>query len=102
MNIQKTDAAANSQPVDPRDEIRFRYGENPFEIARSWLKEAEQSEINDPNAIALSTVDADGMPNARMVLLKALRRKWPERDMSPIRATAAFAFGFPAQWPVNS
>lgn len=45
-------------------------GEDPFEIARSWLAEAEESEINDPNAIALSTVDADGMPNARMVLLK--------------------------------
>ena len=45
-------------------------GDDPFEIARAWLSEAEESEINDPNAIALSTVDADGMPNVRMVLLK--------------------------------
>ena len=45
-------------------------GDNPIEIARRWLSEAEGSEINDPNAIALSTVDASGMPNARMVLLK--------------------------------
>lgn len=45
-------------------------GDDPFAIARAWLAEAEQSEPNDPNAIALSTVDADGMPNARMVLLK--------------------------------
>lgn len=45
-------------------------GEDPFEIARTWLREAEKSEPNDPNAIALSTVDAEGMPNARMVLLK--------------------------------
>mgnify|MGYP001800506307 FL=1 len=45
-------------------------GDNPFEIARRWLAEAEGFEINDPNAIALSTVDADGMPNVRMVLLK--------------------------------
>ncbi|GAA6179634.1 MULTISPECIES: pyridoxamine 5'-phosphate oxidase [unclassified Shimia] len=45
-------------------------GDDPFEIARIWLKEAEVSEPNDPNAIALSTVDASGMPNARMVLLK--------------------------------
>ncbi len=45
-------------------------GDNPFEIARAWLAEAEKSEVNDPNAIALSTVDAQGMPNARMVLLK--------------------------------
>ncbi len=47
-------------------------GEDPFEIARRWLAEAEASEINDPNAIALSTVDAQGMPNARMVLLKEI------------------------------
>jgi pyridoxamine 5'-phosphate oxidase len=47
-------------------------GADPFEIARRWLSEAEQSEINDPNAIALSTVDSTGMPNARMVLLKAI------------------------------
>ena len=45
-------------------------GEDPFDIARAWLKEAEAAEVNDPNAIALSTVDADGLPNARMVLLK--------------------------------
>ncbi|MEN8659094.1 pyridoxamine 5'-phosphate oxidase [Marivita sp.] len=47
-------------------------GDDPFEIARRWLSEAEASEINDPNAIALSTVDADGMPNVRMVLLKEI------------------------------
>ena len=45
-------------------------GDQPFEIARRWLTEAEESEINDPNAIALATVDADGLPNVRMVLLK--------------------------------
>ncbi|KZZ64739.1 pyridoxine/pyridoxamine 5'-phosphate oxidase, partial [Sulfitobacter sp. HI0129] len=45
-------------------------GDDPFGIARRWLQEAEAAEPNDPNAIALSTVDAQGMPNARMVLLK--------------------------------
>jgi len=45
-------------------------GDDPFEIARAWLAEAEQAEVNDPNAIALSTVDETGLPNARMVLLK--------------------------------
>jgi len=47
-------------------------GSDPFEIARGWLAEATRSEPNDPNAIALSTVDAGGMPNARMVLLKEI------------------------------
>lgn len=45
-------------------------GDDPFQIARRWLDEAEATEPNDPNAIALSTVDCHGMPNARMVLLK--------------------------------
>ena len=45
-------------------------GDDPFAIARDWLAEAEASEVNDPNAIALATVDTDGLPNARMVLLK--------------------------------
>jgi pyridoxamine 5'-phosphate oxidase len=47
-------------------------GDDPFQIARRWLAEAEAVEINDPTAIALSTVDSDGMPNARMVLLKEI------------------------------
>lgn len=47
-------------------------GDDPFEIARNWLSEAESSEINDPNAIALATVDPGGMPNVRMVLLKEI------------------------------
>ena len=45
-------------------------GDDPFAIIRRWMGEAEARELNDPNAIALSTVDAAGMPNARMVLLK--------------------------------
>ncbi|WP_323768653.1 pyridoxamine 5'-phosphate oxidase [Antarctobacter sp.] len=47
-------------------------GDDPFVIAQNWLAEAVESEINDPNAIALSTVDVDGLPNARMVLLKEI------------------------------
>ena len=47
-------------------------GQDPFVIARRWLAEAEPQEPNDANAIALATVDADGLPNARMVLLKEI------------------------------
>ncbi|NYS23609.1 pyridoxamine 5'-phosphate oxidase [Rhodobacteraceae bacterium 2376] len=47
-------------------------GDDPFAIARRWLAEAEATEPNDPNAIALSTVDAGGLPNVRMVLLKEI------------------------------
>lgn len=45
-------------------------GDDPFAIARDWLAAAEPVEPNDPNAIALATVDASGLPNVRMVLLK--------------------------------
>lgn len=45
-------------------------GDDPFVIARRWMAEAEPLEPNDPNAIALATVDENGLPNARMVLLK--------------------------------
>jgi pyridoxamine 5'-phosphate oxidase len=45
-------------------------GADPFVIARTWIAAAEEGELNDPNAIALSTVDASGLPNVRMVLLK--------------------------------
>ncbi|MFD0978648.1 pyridoxamine 5'-phosphate oxidase [Tropicimonas aquimaris] len=47
-------------------------GDDPFALARDWLAEAEAREVNDPNAIALATVDEGGMPNVRMVLLKEI------------------------------
>jgi len=47
-------------------------GDDPIVIARRWLDEATETEINDPNAMALATVDPHGMPNLRMVLLKEI------------------------------
>lgn len=44
--------------------------DNPIDILRAWYAEAESAEPRDPNAIALATVGADGMPSVRMVLLK--------------------------------
>ena len=43
---------------------------DPNSLFAEWLREAEASEPNDPNALALATVDSQGMPNVRMVLLK--------------------------------
>ena len=47
-------------------------GENPFEIAKDWMDQAKELELNDANAIALATVDDTGLPNVRMVLLKEI------------------------------
>jgi pyridoxamine 5'-phosphate oxidase len=51
--------------------------EDPFVLARAWLAEAETREANDPNAIALATVDDAGLPNVRMVLLKEIELSGP-------------------------
>jgi pyridoxamine 5'-phosphate oxidase len=48
--------------------------EDPYALARAWLTEAEASEPEDPSAVALATVDAHGMPNVRMVLLKEIEQ----------------------------
>lgn len=52
------------------DRIGIFAGDDPFAIARDWLNTATETEPSDANAMALSTVDATGMPNVRMVLLK--------------------------------
>ena len=48
----------------------FTESAEPFRLFGAWFDEASTSEINDPNGVALATVDADGMPDVRMVLLK--------------------------------
>ena len=46
--------------------------ENPLIFFQDWLDLAKESEPNDPNAMNLATVNADGQPSSRMVLLKGL------------------------------
>ena len=43
---------------------------NPFSLFGEWFAEAKAKEPNDPNAMALATADASGLPNVRMVLMK--------------------------------
>lgn len=69
---RRPDGLARKGAIEMSDRTGIFAGDDPFQIARDWLTEAEASEPNDPNAIALSTVDADGLPNARMVLLKEI------------------------------
>jgi len=49
-------------------------GTNPFNLFQNWFDEAVAAEINDPDAIALASVNEAGMPSVRMVLL----RQWSE------------------------
>jgi pyridoxamine 5'-phosphate oxidase len=50
----------------------FGTSEDPFALFEDWMAHATLSEPNDPNAMTLATVDPDGLPNARMVLLKGV------------------------------
>jgi pyridoxamine 5'-phosphate oxidase len=50
--------------------LGFMDRNDPFGLFRDWMEDAKKSEPNDPNAMALSTVDEEGLPNVRMVLMK--------------------------------
>ena len=54
-------------PLNSRD---FTQSDDPDALFQNWLAEAKATEINDPEAMALATVDSDGLPDARMVLCK--------------------------------
>jgi pyridoxamine 5'-phosphate oxidase len=58
----------NSLGID----ICFEDLDNPIELFKNWFSKAEESEINDPNAVAVATSNKDNQPNVRMVLLKGL------------------------------
>src|SRR5690606_34385330 len=53
----------------PIDDGGISPAADPFALFKDWLAEAEKSEPNDANAMALATADASGAPNVRMVLL---------------------------------
>ena len=51
-------------------DISFMNEDDPFIVFKQWMSEAEKNEINDPNAVALATVNESNYPDVRMVLLK--------------------------------
>jgi len=55
--------------------IDFTEATDPFALFELWFRQAKAAEINDPEAMALATVDADGLPDARMVLCKGADRR---------------------------
>jgi pyridoxamine 5'-phosphate oxidase len=56
----------------PLDDGGITPGDDPFILFKSWMTQAEASEPNDANAMALATVGEGGIPNVRMVLLKGV------------------------------
>jgi pyridoxamine 5'-phosphate oxidase len=64
-----TDKADDDYTATPQA-ADFAEAAEPFELFTAWLKDAAAREPNDVEAMALATVDPDGLPNVRMVLLK--------------------------------
>ena len=58
--------------MDEAGATEFTQADEPFGLFDAWLADATRSEPNDPNAMALATVDGDGLPDVRMVLLKGI------------------------------
>ena len=56
----------------PLDDGGITPKDDPFALFDAWMGEAKKSETNEPNAMAVATVDARGVPNVRMVLLKGV------------------------------
>src|SRR3974390_1080899 len=53
----------------------FTEASRPEPLFSAWFDEADRSELNDPNAMTLATVDPSGIPNARIVLLKGVEAR---------------------------
>ena len=56
----------------------FMNEDDPLVVFKQWMSEAEKNEINDPNAVALATVNEFNQPDVRLVLLKEFNNKPPE------------------------
>lgn len=66
------DENTQQNPGQDDENTDFTDAGDPFELFQAWMKDAAGNEPNNPNAMALATVDAHGMPNVRIVLLKEL------------------------------
>jgi pyridoxamine 5'-phosphate oxidase len=62
--------SAADYATDPMGKPLIPNAADPFDLFNDWMAEARVKELNDSNAMSLATVDADGMPDVRIVLLK--------------------------------
>jgi pyridoxamine 5'-phosphate oxidase len=69
--IPPSPSEADYQRLDEAAE-GFAEGADPFALFVAWFREASSNEPSDPHAMTLATVDAEGLPDARTVLLKGV------------------------------
>ena len=65
--VQRSTSSIYAQVMNDQE----MFSADPMTLFQEWMKEAEASEPNDPNAVALATASKDGAPSVRMVLLKS-------------------------------
>jgi len=90
---ENTSSSGTAPASDPMFKAR-----DPIALFSQWLDEAAKTEPNDPNTAALATVDADGLPNVRMILLKGVDSggKAPRGlSLSPIPGRRCVSTGSP-------
>jgi pyridoxamine 5'-phosphate oxidase len=68
---------SHTEPIEHQGSLTsdFTEAEEPLRLFAAWFEDARKAEPSDPEAMALATVDADGLPNVRMVLLKGFDQR---------------------------
>ncbi len=67
--------SSDEAPQIPENQPLIDLSADPFDLFSAWMKDAEASEPNDPNAMTLATVSPEGRPSARIILLKGFDKK---------------------------
>jgi pyridoxamine 5'-phosphate oxidase len=68
---------SHTEPIEHQGSLTgdFTEADEPLRLFAAWIEDARKAEPADPEAMALATVDADGLPNVRMVLLKGFDQR---------------------------
>lgn len=69
--IPNTPSAAE-YAAEPMQDLSWTMADDPIALFETWLAAAGETELNDPHAMSLATVDETGLPDVRIVLLKGL------------------------------
>lgn len=70
QNIIPETPSTKAYKAEGEKETVWTSTKNPFELFSNWLAQAGETELNDPNAMSLATVDSEGLPDVRILLLK--------------------------------
>jgi pyridoxamine 5'-phosphate oxidase len=75
--MRELSTMSHTEPIEHQGSLTgdFTEADEPLQLFAAWFEDARKAEPADPEAMALATVDADGLPNVRMVLLKGFDQR---------------------------